>query len=394
MISKLSSEDRYELLFSMASKVLVWGSLFAIVYLLRSFSLLMFLVFVFSYVQANVVNKLEPWIASRPARVTLVGSLFLASLILAGAFVVPQFREQAVGFVTNFSTYAETLDKEIVNLAHKYPIVAEFVPVRSPSPGMENQPWDLRHSTLAHVLAPLFENSDTTSTAVKSTIEVVGNIGSTLFAISSQFLLSLLFSFLIVYDLPNLRKGCLSLRDTRLRPVYEEVADSLVAFGQTLGRAFEAQIQIAIANTLLTAIGIWIIHIRDQMAFISLIVFFCSFVPIAGVFISSIPICLVALQQGGVSKVILTIVLITLIHTLESYVLNPHIFGHHLRLNTVVVLILVTVSGKTFGLWGLVLCLPIATYIFKDAIQYKTDEEPDPPPLPEGVVAHPETSSS
>ena len=370
------------MLFSMASKILVWGAIFGVVYLLRSFSLLMFLVFVFSYVQSNVVDKIEPWIASRPVRVTLVGSLFLASLVLAGAFIIPQFRQQAIGFATNFSTYAQTLDNEIVALAKKYPVVAEFVPLQATSPDLAAQPWDLRNSTLARLLAPMFENSNSTSTTVKSTLEVVGTIGSTLFAISSQFLLSLLFSFLIVYDLPNLKNGAVSLRNTRLRYVYEEVSDSLIAFGRTMGRAFEAQIQIAIANTVLTAIGIWLIHIRDQMAFISLIVFFCSFVPIAGVFISSVPICLLALQQGGVSKAVLAILLITLIHTLEAYVLNPHIFGHHLRLNSVVVLILVTISGKIFGLWGLILCLPVATYIFKDAIQIKDDpaeEEPLPP---------------
>ena len=171
----------------------------------------------------------------------------------------------------------------------------------------------------------------------------------------------------------------MSLQRTRLGYVYDEVADSVVAFGRTLGRAFEAQILIAIANMVLTAIGIWIINIRGELAFVSLIVFFCSFVPIAGVFISSVPICLLALQQGGVSKVLISIILITLIHCLEAYVLNPRIFGHHLRLNTVVVLILVTISGKIFGLWGLVLCLPIATYIFKHAIQFKENRESDEP---------------
>lgn len=370
----MTREERYELFFSWLSKLLVWGSLFAVVYLLRSFSLLMFLVFVFSYIQSNVVEYLAKWIPNRPVRVSVVGVTFLTSLVLVGAFLIPQFRAQAIGFATNFNTYAQTLDKEVVRWAQSYPIIAEFVPLAPPQEIGEQ--WDIRRSTLARFMEPLLgigENHD--GEAMKSTLTTVGNIGSTLLAVSSQFLLSLLFSFLIVYDLPNLRAGVLSLEKTRLRYVYEEVADSLLAFGRTLGRAFEAQILIAIANTVLTAIGIWVINIRQELAFISLIVFFCSFVPIAGVFISSVPICLLALQQGGVSKVAIAIVLITLIHMLEAYVLNPRIFGHHLRLNTVVVLILVTISGKIFGLWGLVLCLPIATYIFKDAIQVKDGVE-------------------
>lgn len=376
----------------MLSKVLVWGGLFGIVYLLRSFSLLMFLVFVFSYIQSNVVNKLEPWITSRPIRVTLVGSLFLASLIMVGSFLIPQFREQAIGFATNFSTYAQTMDREVVKLTEEYPAIAEFVPVAPPQEVNDGH-WDIRRSTLARMLQPLLglDHNGDSGEAVKSTLTTVGNIGSTLLAISSQFLLSLLFSFLIVYDLPNLKKGVMSLQHTRLGYVYEEVGDSLVSFGRTLGRAFEAQILIAIANTVLTAIGIWVINIRGELAFISLIVFFCSFVPIAGVFISSVPICLLALQQGGVPKALIAVLLITLIHCLEAYVLNPRIFGHHLRLNTVVVLILVTVSGKIFGLWGLVLCLPIATYIFKDAIQRKdglTEEEGDPMAPAEPSIPH------
>lgn len=386
----MTREERYELFFSTLSKVLVWGSLFGVVYLLRSFSLLMFLVFVFSYIQSNVVNKLEPWIASRPVRVTLVGSMFLASLVLVGSFLIPQFREQAIGFATNFNTYAQTLDREVVKVTEDYPFVAEFVPVAPPQEVADGH-WDIRRSTLGRLVQPLLglENGDD---AFKSTLSTVGNIGSALLAISSQFLLSLLFSFLIVYDMPNLKRGVMSLQYTRLGYVYDEVADSVVAFGRTLGRAFEAQILIAIANTVLTAIGIWVINIRGELAFISLIVFFCSFVPIAGVFISSVPICLLALQQGGVPKVLISIVLITLIHMLEAYVLNPRIFGHHLRLNTVVVLILVTISGKIFGLWGLVLCLPIATYIFKHAIQFRenremNDDEPEEPAQPALEVA-------
>lgn len=365
-------EERYEFIFSILSKLLVWGGLFSVVYLLRSFSLLMFLVFVFSYIQSNVVNKLEPWISSRPIRVTLVGSLFLAWLILVGAFLIPQFRAQAVSFAINFSTYAQTLDREVVKLREQYPFIAEFVPVAPPQDLTKGE-WDIRHSTLARVLQPLLglgEKSDN-GEAVKSTLTTVGNIGSTLLSVSSQFLLSLLFSFLIVYDLPNLKKGVMSLQHTKLGYVYDEVGESLVAFGRTLGRAFEAQILIAVANTVLTAIGILAIGVRGELVFISLIVFFCSFVPIAGVFISSVPICLLALEQGGVPKAIGAVLLITFVHMVESYILNPRIVGHHLRLNTVVVLILITVSGKIFGLWGLVLCLPIATYIFQDAIQHK-----------------------
>ena len=37
----------------------------------------------------------------------------------------------------------------------------------------------------------------------------------------------------------------------------------------------------------------------------------------------------------------------------------------------IIVLIVLTVSGKLFGIWGLVLGLPVSRYFFGEAIRYK-----------------------
>lgn len=65
----------------------------------------------------------------------------------------------------------------------------------------------------------------------------------------------------------------------------------------------------------------------------------------------------------------LTILMITVVHLVEAYILNPRIFGHHLRLNPVLVLIVLTIGGELFGMWGFLLGLPVCTYIFKYAIR-------------------------
>ena len=105
--------------------------------------------------------------------------------------------------------------------------------------------------------------------------------------------------------------------------------------------------------------------------FLSSIVFFCSFIPVAGVFLSSTPICLAALSESGVQLMVLAIGLILVIHFIEAYFLNPKIFGHHLHMNAVLVLIVLTVAGKLFGVWGLVLGLPVVNYVFGHAIRFK-----------------------
>ena len=53
------SNKRNELFISLMSRILVWGSLFGVLYLLRSFFLLIFLVFIFSYIQAITFKQIH-----------------------------------------------------------------------------------------------------------------------------------------------------------------------------------------------------------------------------------------------------------------------------------------------------------------------------------------------
>jgi predicted PurR-regulated permease PerM len=66
---------------------------------------------------------------------------------------------------------------------------------------------------------------------------------------------------------------------------------------------------------------------------------------------------------------ILAIVMIIVIHLIESYILNPRIYGTYMRINPVIVLIILTIGGKLFHIWGLILGVPVCTYIFGYAIK-------------------------
>ena len=137
----------------------------------------------------------------------------------------------------------------------------------------------------------------------KSLSENPLEIGQSVLSFASSFLLSLLFSFLIVLDLRKITRGVKGLAKTKIGFIYDEVADNIAGFGRVLGRALEAQLFIAICNTVLTAACIWVMGLPNLLV-LSTIVFFCSFIPVAGTFISSTPIALLALQGGGVSAMV------------------------------------------------------------------------------------------
>lgn len=359
--------------------LMVWGVLFAVIYLLRSFFLLLFLTFVFSYIQARSVNRLETIIKNRVVRVALVALFLLGVLTATGVFLVPKVKTQTEVFVSQFGAYLGRVDQELFKLEKEYPLLGEILPEilsNDPSAADAAEKKGLKNSPSASLLQQFLGLGEAASGLqnVNQMLDTLGNIGGKIASAASAFLLSLLFSFLIVLDLTKLGASVRELESTKLWFIYHSVADDIREFSQVLGKALEAQLIIAIINSFLTALGISLLGLGQHVAFLSVIVFFCSFFPVIGVFISSIPICLIALQSDGLQTMFLGILLIAIIHLIEGYILNPRIYGSYMRINSVIILIILTIGGKLFSFWGLILGVPICTYIFGHAIRFKKQE--------------------
>lgn len=356
-------------------RLMVWGGVFGVFFILRSFFLLIFLTFVFGYIQLRGVAKLKQFIPHRIARVVLVATIFLGVLVAVGVFLVPRAKDQTVLFVTGLPQYVERLDQELVQLGERYPLLTNVMPELN----LAGAPAQMglgksRTAALLQQVLSMGENHDSQQ-KVNQLLELVRGVGSKIAAIASAFLLALLFSFLIVLDLPRLKASVASLEQSRLGFVYREVAGSIRDFGSVLGRALEAQFTIAFVNSILTAIGVAALGMAPTLAFLSVIVFVCSFIPVLGVFISSVPICLIALQTSGLVTMFMAIVMIVVIHVIEGYVLNPRIYGSYMRINPVIVLVILTIGAKLFDVWGLVLGVPVCTYIFTRLISPTPEDE-------------------
>ncbi len=356
-------------------RLIVWGALFGILYVVRSFFLLVLLTFVFAYIQSSAVNWLENSIKHRVLRVVMVAISMLAIIVGVGMFLVPHVKHQAVIFAEHLPNHIATIDKEISEARKSYPWLEKILPASEEDTSITID-GTTKHTTRSVASSALQEmlglgNGDEAKAGLKGVVDALRNIGAPVLASASAFLLSLLFSFLIVLDLPKLSASVRALKDTKIGFIYDEVAPSIYEFASVMGSALEAQLYIAIVNTILTALGTLLLGFGPEIPFISMIVFICSFIPVAGVFMSSVPICLVALQLSGLGLMFFAAILITVIHMIETYILNPRIYGHQLHLNPVIVLIILTVGGKLFGVWGLVLGVPICTYIFGYAIRFK-----------------------
>ncbi len=373
----------WDRIFSLGTRTFVWGLLAAILWILRPFHLLVFLTFVFAYIQAHGVDGLKQRIKNRPLRVTIVGLVFLGTIVATVLTLSPQIESQAMTLAKNYKTYITNADKEINETLREYPQAWDYLVQRealnaAAEHGDSNKPVPEPHVIRDLVDKLLGMSGAQDAQKPGDALKTVFDLGSSVFGYISSFLLAVLFSFMIVLDLPFLTRGVTSLGNTKVGFIYEEVAGSLATFAKVLGRALEAQLFIAIANTVLTAIGMWVLGIGN-IPVLSAIVFLFSFIPVAGVFISSAPICLLSLSQvdGGFTLMLASIAMILIVHGVETYILNPRIYGHHMRMNPVLVLIVLTVFGKLFGVWGFLLGIPLVNYVFRHAIRFPHDQPAD-----------------
>jgi predicted PurR-regulated permease PerM len=378
-------------------RVVIWVILFGLLWLLRDFFGLVFLSFVAAIIAAPLAEvgvrrlRLPHW-----AALVLVYLLFLAVLASFVRFVVPSVASEVNRMIGNLPTTELRLIEVKNRLVERYPTLREPVNgfLRSALTDERTAVIELQlinergrlgltETQIADVvgsaevptgaLAEYFNRQDQLylnalmARQFQRVRDYAPAVINMLYRATATTLLALLFSFLILSDLRRLKRGIGRLKNSRVGDFYEEASQPIVRFGILLARAIEAQASIAVVNTVLTLIGLLLLKI-PLMAMLSVVVFVCSFVPVLGVFISTIPIVLVALNAGGFALSLAAIGLVIVIHAVEAYLLNPLIYGRHLKLNPVLTLIILYVGYHAFGLWGMLLGVPVARYFIHDVL--------------------------
>lgn len=378
-------------------KALIWLVLAVVVWLLRDFFGLMFLTFVIAFFAMPVAR----WGHERlrlPYRLSLVMVYVLFLGLLAGfvRFATPNIVNEGTRLIANLGAIQERLLDISHRFAVQYPVL--YQPVAGYLRSLLNPEAEARlRERMAEKRRELEQLSpardDASVQAYKEQLQLAEEqlLLDSLFAERAEHLqayapqlvdflyqatvttaLALLFSFLILLDLRRLQQHLHALEGSRLHDFYMEAAGPVVRFASVIGQGLRAQAMIAVVNTVLTLLGLLLLGV-PSLAVLSAIVFVFSFIPVLGVFISTTPIVLVALNAGGVELAASAVVMIIVVHAVEAYGLNPLIYGRSLNLNPVLTLIILFVAYHAFGVWGMLLGVPTARYLLSDVLQVTLD---------------------
>lgn len=348
---------------SLFQKIFAWFLLAAIAYFFRDFFIIFLMTFLFAYLFSNLgefirgkLLLLFRHVKNKESRarfekfanlnflVLLVYLLFIGVIIFIISNLVPKMVDdlsdlaKQIPFLQNQVDLALTKLKEIKNI---------------------NQ--DIQ-STVTQVF------STQNLTIVMSLFEKL----KSLWAFLVQFIISLILSYILVVDKAKVKVYLEDIKKGNFAFIYYEYEIVFQKIVNSFGMIFKAQSMIALFNSFFTAVWLGIIGFINNagtpfpyfpyLITLALVVFILGFVPVVWVFLSSIPILIIGYTYfpgASVNVVIEIIVMITIIHAIEAYYLNPRIVSSYSSFPMSLTLLMLLLWENLFGMVGLLVWVPI-----------------------------------
>lgn len=196
---------------------------------------------------------------------------------------------------------------------------------------------------------------------IKSAVAQAVNYISSVGAMGLNIFLSFLLSFFYTTQVEQMNRFGRQFLDSTYGWLFDDLRYYGQKFVNTFGVVIEAQLMIAVVNTTLTTITLLFMKMPSVIA-LAVMVFILSLIPVAGVIISLIPLSFIAYSVGGIRYVIYIIIMIVVIHMIETYFLNPQFMSSMTHLPIFFTFVILIVSEELIGTWGLIIGIPIFVF--------------------------------
>jgi predicted PurR-regulated permease PerM len=278
----------------------------------------------FAVTAEPVIDMLERRGMARGVAVVLLGFSVLALIVLAVIFIAPPMTDQIQSLLHNLNGISKSA-------------VAKVQPTSPFLGGVLNEVFQLPHSPQveAWLKRPLIWGE------VAAEAVTAGIFAFTL----TLYLLyhgKRTYAWLIAY-VPRRRRA--------------QVGETLPEVSVVVRAYMRAQIITTVLFALFTYIVLTILHVPAALA-LALLAGFCDIIPLIGIVIATTPAVLLAFTISHVTAAAV-LVLYLLYAAFEGYYLVPRLYGHHLRLSPLVVLIALAIGGRLQGIAGALLVLPL-----------------------------------
>ncbi len=130
----------------------------------------------------------------------------------------------------------------------------------------------------------------------------------------------------------------------------------------TLTNYVRTQSQVAAIDAIGIGLGALILGVPLAIP-IMVLVFFGSFIPIVGAFVTGGVAIFIALVNNGLTSAIIMLVIVLAVQQIEGNVLQPWLMSQAVSLHPVAVVLAVAVGGVVSGISGAIFAVPIVAFI-------------------------------
>lgn len=305
----------------------------ALITLLSSVVLPVFVAWLVAWVVNPLVERLEARKVPRWAGILLVGACSLGGVASVLLLLVPVFVSELLG----------ALERAPEWLDGAYASVASLLEERA----------GIGTDKLDEVLDGVFEEVQELASAL------LGTLTSSAGALINVVLIPV-FSFYFLLDFKGMHLRMLSALPPSVREVVRVRA---VAMDDAVGRWLRGQLKVASALAVLLAIALWVVGLRMGFV-IGLVSGLLNVFPFVGAMVGLTVSLLLALAGGGSIGYLLLVAGVFLgLQAFESYWLTPRWVGSSVGLGPVSVIVVILVGGALFGFLGVILAVPVTAAV-------------------------------
>ncbi|AKP67233.1 AI-2E family transporter [Companilactobacillus ginsenosidimutans] len=298
-------------------------------WLFRSMLSLFLLTFIFTFLSVQFVRFVQKHVNIPPIWIIApVYILIIALLVFAITNYVPQLIHQSSKIIDSLTKFYESKEvRDNKYLSYVYDYLQQI--------NLDNQ----------------------IKTATSQLVNYITSVG----AIGLNIFLSFILSFFYTTQVENMNSFGRQFLTSNYGWLFEDIRYYGQKFINTFGVVIEAQLMIAVVNTVLTTITLLVMKMPGIIA-LAAMVFILSLIPVAGVIISLIPLSFVAYSVDGFKYVIYIIIMVIVIHMIETYFLNPQFMSSMTHLPIFFTFVILIVSEELLGAWGLIIGIPIFVF--------------------------------
>lgn len=297
--------------------------------------------FIFAYLlQPLIDNNSKKFNAPRRLISTGIFGIFISSFIVILVVLLPLVYKQIAALITKIPSYRNNFN---VGLDYFLAWIQKFDP-----------------SIAAKVSESLqnFINS-----AFSLVVAAANNIWGYTLATINFFAIVFLVPIILYYflrDWPKMVKGVESILPLKEK---SKVGRIFLDINTLLSAYIRGQLNICLLLSLYYIVGLNLIGI-DLALLLGIISGFLVIIPFIGAFISLfLMLASCYFSYGASVKILYILILVTIAHIIEGYILTPKIIGDKIGLHPVWIIFAVFAAGSVFGLIGIIFAIPIAGVI-------------------------------